>query len=171
MKEHESRFKEFLHCTEVDAKAQDPKAAREQLLKIEDGEPPTSWAEYLRALYRPRRYADQISFRAAAALLGVNIYLVCGNLDKPEQVLFYRNANAAVVVFLHHSLGHYTLLQPKTEHLPDYVQQGDEPVLQQASAPRGGGGQDSVDDSWIPAQMDTNSDEERPLSSVPCNFS
>ena len=109
----------------VDPEAADQQAAQEHIHKVENGEAPKNWQEYLQAIFRPQRYADEIAFRAAAALLGVNLCLICGsNLDKPDQVLFYQNPKASVILYLRHALGHYTLLIPRSEQLPDYVMAG-----------------------------------------------
>ena len=151
VKEHPAAFRPYFHVNEVDPKAADQQAAQEHIRKVENGEAPKNWQEYLQAIFRPQRYADEIAFRAAAALLGVNLCLVCGsNLDKPDQVLFYQNPKASVILYLRHALGHYTLLIPRSEQLPDYVLTGAEVSSPQAFAPRGGGKSEAVDDSWIP---------------------
>lgn len=151
VKEHPAAFKPYFHVNVVDPRAADQQAAQEHIRKVENGEAPTNWQEYLQALFRPQRYADEIAFRAAAALLGVNLCLICGsNLDKPDQVLFYQNPRASVVLYLRHALGHYTLLIPRSEQLPDYVMAGAEVASPQAFAPRGGGESEAVDDSWLP---------------------
>ena len=165
---HEDRFKPFFEPSQVGPDSADPEAEAAHLLIVEDGTPPATWQQYLEAIWRPARWADEISFRAAAALLGISMQLVCGNLEKPEQVLSYVNPKSAITLYLRYSLGHYTLLLPKGDKLPDYIRQ--EAVAQTASqtfAPRGGGkrqhstvslGPDAMDDSWIPAHV--SSEEE-----------
>ncbi|CAE7662478.1 infB [Symbiodinium sp. CCMP2592] len=169
---HEDRFRPFFEPSRVDPAAPDQKEAAEYLAKVEDGDPPQDWQDYLQAIWRPARWADEISFRAAAALLGVNLQLVCGNLDKPDKVLTYHNAKSTTVLYLHHSLGHYTLLLPKGENMPDYILPVSSPQEgSQVFAPRGGGlsAHDAIDDSWIPAEAST--DEDRPISAAPCRLS
>ncbi|CAE7261621.1 pol [Symbiodinium necroappetens] len=165
---HEERFKPFFEPSCVSPDSADPEAEAAHLLIVEDGTPPATWQQYLEAIWRPARWADEISFRAAAALLGISLQLVCGRLDKPDQVLSYVNPKSAITLYLRYSLGHYTLLLPKGDKLPDYIRQ--EAVAQTASqtfAPRGGGkrqqstvglGLDAMDDSWIPAHV--SSEEE-----------
>ena len=81
------------------------------------------------------------------------------------------NPKSATVLYLHYSLGHYTLLLPKGGKLPAYIPQDDAgPVASQSFAPRGGGkrrlvqvaeqgiGPGAVDDSWIPAHVNTDAE-------------
>ncbi|CAE7729929.1 unnamed protein product, partial [Symbiodinium necroappetens] len=98
VKEHPAAFRPYFHVNEGDPKAADQQAAQEQIRKVENGEAPKNWQEYLQAIFRPQRYADEIAFRAAAS----------------------------VILYLRHALGHYTLLIPKSEQLPEYVLTGAE---------------------------------------------
>ena len=149
--EHEARYKPYFQPSCPDPNITDAATAKETLLRVEDGSPPQTWSEYLKAVYRPARYADEVSFRAASALLGVNISLICGDLNKPTQVHTYQNPKSAITVYLRHSAGHYTLLLPKGSELPAYMFHGEGPRPTQDFAPRGGGGLDVVADaSWIP---------------------
>ena len=85
------------------------------------------------------------------ALLHINISLVCGDLDKPSQVVTYQNLKSLLMVFLRSFVGHYTLLLPKRE-LPTYMYPGPGQLPTQDFDPRGGGdvhGSASVDMSWL----------------------
>ena len=121
---------------------------------MEDGEAPRTWEQYLKAVYRPKRYADEVAFRAASHMLGISLVLICGDTVRPSQVLHYHNSKRKIVIYLRHALGHYTLLTPKGE-LPDYAIVDSQPLVQD-DAPRGGDGEEdvhmAVDDSCIPEE-------------------
>ena len=102
------KFRPYFHVPEVAADVEDREAALLELQKIENGPVPQSWDEYVLAIFRPARYADEVAFRATTSLLGVSITLVCGNLACPTQVLHYRNEKSHTQLFLRHNLGHYT---------------------------------------------------------------
>ena len=87
--EHPQLYQPYFEPSVVSLGAPDGQQALDDLKKIENGDPPTTWEEYTAAIVRPARYGDEIAFRAACALLGVNITLVCGDLDRPTQVLYY----------------------------------------------------------------------------------
>ena len=135
---------------------------RERLLRVEDGEAPKPWEQYLKAVYRPKRYADEVAFRAASHMLGISLVLICGDIVRPSQVLQYHNSKSQIVIYLRHALGHYTLLTPKGE-LPDYAIVDSQPLVQD-DAPRGSGGEEdvhmAVDDSWIPEERSIDDGEE-----------
>ena len=102
------KFRPYFHVPEVAADVEDREAALLELQKIENGPVPQSWDEYVLAIFRPARYADEVAFRATTSLLGVSITLVCGDLACPTQVLHYRNEKSHTQLFLRHNLGHYT---------------------------------------------------------------
>ena len=135
---------------------------RERLLRVEDGEAPKPWEQYLKAVYRPKRYADEVAFRAASHMLGISLVLICGDTVRPSQVLHYHNSKSQIVIYLRHALGHYTLLTPKGE-LPDYAIVDSQPLVQD-DAPRGSGGEEdvhmAVDDSWRPEERSIDDSEE-----------
>ena len=125
------------------------------LRTIEDGDVPQTWDEYVKAVYRPARYADEIAFRAATSLLGISICFICGDLAKPSQVMHYRNPKSQISIYLRHSLGHYTLLLPHGD-VPSYATLPLDALPPQAFAPRGGGDEqeswlETCDTSWIPS--------------------
>ena len=151
--QHPQLYQPFFEPSVVDPGAPDQQQALDDLKKVENGTPPTTWEEYVDAVFRPARYGDEIAFRAACALLGVSITLVCGDLDRPSQVLYYTNSRSSLMVYLTHALGHFTLLVPKGSDLPDYIEAGSPPLQNQAPAPRGGGRTTEVDEaedaSWM----------------------
>ena len=73
---------------------------------------------------------------------------------------------------------------PKKADLPDYIAASMPPLQSQEPAPRGGGRDSGADDaedtSWMPVldppiqprapQGEASSEEERPLSAVPCKL-
>ncbi|CAE7539387.1 unnamed protein product [Symbiodinium sp. CCMP2456] len=92
---------------------------RVNLELIEGGTPPQSWEEYLDALDRPTRWADDLTFRAATKRLNCRIILVVGDVKKPTQIIAYgkaiqfKDGRQQVVIPLLYKDKHCQLIAPK----------------------------------------------------------
>ncbi|CAE7287846.1 unnamed protein product, partial [Symbiodinium sp. CCMP2456] len=99
---------------------------KENLEQMEGGTPPQTWDEYLQALDRPGRWADDLAFRATTKRMNCRIILVVGDVLKPSQVIAYgkpiqfKDDRQQQVIPLLYKDKHYQLITPKSgKSLPD----------------------------------------------------
>ena len=148
----------------------------------EDGEEAETWDEYLKSLYRPARWGDELALRAAARRLGVRITCVVGEIggtgDKAPQLYMYGKAHAKLHIALLWEAGHYSLLECKPGHnWPAEWQEGF-----RGGAPRGGakqacsGNGDGTrcgvaiqDESWVPPTPASQASSWIPATPVSCD--
>ena len=129
---------------------------RQRLLTMEDGDIPTTWAQCKEALGRPKRWADEVAFRASCKRMNCRIVVVIGKPDIATQFLVYGKkvpydsytGKHQVNLLLYFDGGHYQLIVPKQgQEIPESWNQ-----LEQGNncfpAPRGGGGSSTA--SWMP---------------------
>eukprot|EP00439_Symbiodinium_sp_Y106_P051588 s531_g6.t2 len=125
-------------------------ASRVNLVQIEGGQPPDTWEAYLKALDRPTRWANDISFRATVKRLNCRIIVAVDDIKNPTQLLAYRKPidfkdnRKQVVILLLYREKHYQLIMAKPgKEIPESWRAL--PVGGHTTVPRGGGG-----DTWLP---------------------
>ena len=126
---------------------------RQRLLSIEDGDIPVTWSQYKDALGRPRRWADEVAFRACCKRMNCRIVVALGKPDTATQFLVYGKkvpydaytGKHQVNVLLYFEGGHYQLIVPKDGHEVPAAWQQLEQGNNSFPAPRGGGR------SWLPS--------------------
>ena len=132
-------------------------------VQIEDGDSPGTFEGYIAALFRPKRRADELAWRAAARRLGVRLIAAIHEPSKCDQIISYwqpGNPDASVQITLAFEGGHYELLEPKPgvklpEKLSKMVADAEEGCGM--AAPRGGAKSQvssPARKSWIPSSAD-----------------
>ena len=132
---HQSFYQSFF-AVEPEPQGTPAEVAEElkQRAKMEDGEVPRAWEQYVEAVYRPSRWADEITFRAAEQLESITV--VVGDLQEPKRVLYYLHPRAKIAVFLRHSGNLYTLLRHMSQQTPFYIKPDDLAAASQEPALR-----------------------------------
>ncbi|CAE6971072.1 unnamed protein product, partial [Symbiodinium sp. CCMP2456] len=146
IREKAGTFKDFWVSPEIPA----DEAGRVNLEQMEGGTPPGSWEDYLKALDRPTRWADDIAFRAAVKRLNCRIIVAVDDAENPTQLLAYgkqidfKDGRKQAVIPLLYSEKHYQLIMAKPgKDIADSWRTL--PVGGHATVPRGGG-----DGEWLP---------------------
>ena len=129
------------------------------LQQMEGGDPPACWEEYLKALDRPNRWADDLTFRAATKRLNCRLILIVGDINKPSQLISYGKVinfkdRQQVVVPILYKDKHYQWIVPKEgKSLPEEWLQL-EPGSHTQPVPRGGG--------WLPSRTSSRTSSKAP---------
>ena len=114
-------------------------------LKQEDGEPAGTYEDYVRCLWRPNRWADEIAWRVAAERLQTIIVACHGAPNKATHFTAIGDPQASRTIYICYDAGHFTLIRPKVGHsFPgEWKKLGKDKLEMEVSVPRGGGTEDA----------------------------
>ncbi|CAE7286461.1 infB [Symbiodinium sp. CCMP2456] len=117
------------------------KSQHEERIKQEDGEPATDFEGYIRTLWRPNRWADEIAWRVAAEKLQTIIVACHGDPGKATHFTAIGNPKAMGTIFICYEAGHFTLVRPRAgrDYPAEWQKYGRENLEMEVSVPRGGG--------------------------------